>query len=77
VGISSFVNAFNPQVVVIGGGVMGAGELLLEPARAEVASRALPPSRDEVRIVTAEYGVEAGMVGAAALAFDGLVERAS
>jgi glucokinase len=71
VAVSSFVNVFNPQVVVIGGGVMAAGDLLLEPARAEVASRALPPSRDEVRIVTAEFGVEAGMVGAAALAFDG------
>jgi glucokinase len=74
VGISSFVNAFNPQVVVIGGGVMAAGDLLLEPARAEVAARALPPSRDEVRIVTAGFGVEAGMIGAAAMAFDRLAE---
>jgi glucokinase len=72
VGITGLVNAFNPQVVVIGGGVMAAGELLLEPARAEVAARALPPSRDEVRIVTAEFGVEAGMIGAAAMAFDRL-----
>jgi glucokinase len=72
VGISSLVNVFNPQVVIIGGGVMAAGDLLLEPARAEVATRALPPSRDEVRIVMAEFGIEAGMVGAAAMAFDGL-----
>lgn len=72
VGISSFVNIFNPEVVVIGGGVMAAGELLLAPARAVMAARALPPSRDEVRIVPARFGVEAGMVGAAALAFDGL-----
>jgi glucokinase len=72
VAIASFVNIFNPQVVVVGGGVIAAGELLLEPARAEVAARALPPSRDEVRIVAARFGVEAGMIGAAALAFDGL-----
>ena len=72
VGITSFVNAFNPQVVVVGGGVMAAGDLLLEPARAEVAARALPPSRDEVRIVAAEFGAEAGMIGGAVLAFDGL-----
>jgi len=77
VAISSFVNIFNPQVVVIGGGVMAAGDLLLEPARATVAARALPPSRDEVRIVTAEFGVEAGMIGAAALAFDGLGKGAA
>jgi glucokinase len=72
VAISSLVNIFNPEVVVIGGGVIGAGELLLAPARAVVAARALRPSRDEVRIVAAEFGVEAGMIGAAALAFDGL-----
>lgn len=72
VAISSFVNIFNPQVVVIGGGVMAAGDLLLEPARATVAARALGPSREEVRIVPAALGVEAGMIGAAALAYDGL-----
>jgi glucokinase len=76
VAIASFVNIFNPQVVVIGGGVMAAGDLLLEPARATVAARALTPSRDQVRIVTAAFGVEAGMIGAAALAFDGVGERA-
>jgi glucokinase len=72
VAISSYVNIFNPEVVVIGGGVMAAGELLLEPIRRNVATRALPPSRDLVRIVMAEFGVEAGMIGAATLAFDGL-----
>jgi glucokinase len=75
VAIASLVNIFNPEVVVIGGGVIAAGELLLAPAREEVAARALPPSKDEVRIVAAQFGVEAGMVGAAALAFDGLRER--
>ena len=75
VAIASYVNIFNPQVVVIGGGVIGAGELLLGPARAQVAERALPPSRDEVRIVAARFGVEAGMIGAAALAIDGLEAR--
>ncbi|HLJ03967.1 MAG TPA: ROK family protein [Solirubrobacteraceae bacterium] len=72
VGIASLVNIFNPQVVVIGGGVVAAGDLLLEPARAEVARRSLPPSRDVVRIVPARFGAEAGMVGAAVLALDGL-----
>ena len=76
VALATFTNVFNPEVIVIGGGVIAAGELLLSAARAEVAARALPPSRDEVRIVAAEFGVEAGMIGAAALAFDGLRERA-
>jgi len=76
VAIASFVNIFNPEVVVIGGGVMAAGAPLLGPARAEVAARALPPSRDLVSIVPAELGVEAGLIGAACLAFDGLAEAA-
>jgi glucokinase len=71
---TSFVNAFNPEVIVIGGGVMAAGDLMLEPARRVVAERALEPARDYVRIVTAAFGVEAGMVGAAAFAFDSLAE---
>jgi glucokinase len=75
VAIASYVNIFNPEIVVIGGGVIAAGELLLAPARAEMLARALPPSRDRVEIVAARFGVEAGMVGAAALAFDGLDGR--
>ena len=75
VAIASLVNIFNPEVVVVGGGVIGAGELLLGAARAEMLGRALPPSRDVVEIVPAAFGVEAGMIGAAALAFDGLDER--
>jgi glucokinase len=77
VALANCVNIFNPEVIVIGGGVIGAGELLLEPARAVVAHRALRPSRDQVRIVAARFGVEAGMIGAAALAFDQLDHRSS
>jgi glucokinase len=75
VAIASYTNIFNPEMIVVGGGVMGAGEMLLEPARAEMLRRALPPSRDNVTIVAAQFGHEAGMVGAAALAFDGLATR--
>ena len=41
-----------------------------------VTEKVLPPSRDEVRILAARFGVEAGMIGAALLAFDGLAQRA-
>ena len=75
VAIGSLLNIFNPEVVVIGGGVIAAGELLLAPARAEVTSRILAPTRDAVRIVAARFGVEAGMIGAAALALDGLAGK--
>jgi glucokinase len=75
VALASIVNILNPEVIVIGGGVIAAGELLLGPARAEMAARALPPGRDFVRVAAARFGVEAGMVGAAALAFDELAAR--
>jgi glucokinase len=75
VALASFTNIFNPEVIVIGGGVIAAGDLLLQPAREVVAERALPPSRDEVKIVGAHFGFEAGMIGAAAMAFDGLAEQ--
>jgi glucokinase len=70
VAIAGFVNIFNPEVVVVGGGLVGAGDLLLAPARAVVADRALRPARDQVRIVPARFGDESGMLGAAALALD-------
>jgi glucokinase len=70
--ITSLVNIFNPEIVVIGGGVVAAGELLLAPARTVVAERTLPFFGQDLRIVPARFGVEAGMIGAAALAYDGL-----
>jgi len=70
VGITSLVNVFNPEVVVVGGGLIAAGDLLLEPARAVVAERALAPARHQVRILPARFGQESGMLGAAGLALD-------
>ena len=67
-GIASIVNIFNPELVVIGGGAAQAAAILLPAARRVVAERALRPQRDEVRIVPAQHGVDAGVLGAAALA---------
>jgi glucokinase len=75
-GITGLVNAFNPEVVVVGGGVMAAGELLLGPARRVVAERALRPSRALARVVPAALGEEAGMIGAATLAFEAVPDVA-
>jgi glucokinase len=71
-GLVGVVNVFNPELVVIGGGALAAGELLLEPAREVVAEHALPPVREMVSIVPAEFGDESGMLGAALLALDSL-----
>lgn len=68
-GLASLANAFSPEVIVIGGGAAAAGELLLEPAREELERRALGPNRD-VRVVSAHFADEAGMLGAAAMALE-------
>jgi glucokinase len=72
VAIADFANIFNPEAVVVGGGFAQAGDLLFEPARRVVAERALSPARDVVRIVPAELGAQAGVVGAALVAFEAL-----
>jgi glucokinase len=71
-GIGSLVNIFNPELVVIGGGFAAAGDLVLDPAREVMRREALAPARDLVRVVPAELGPEAGLVGAALVAFEAL-----
>jgi glucokinase len=68
IGLTSLVNIFNPDVVVIGGGVSGAGELILEPARRVLASRALGFPAQHVAVRAARFGAESGMLGAALFA---------
>jgi glucokinase len=67
VACSSFANVFQPDAIVVGGGVIAAGDLLLEPARREVRERALNPM-NATPIVAATLGNDAGMIGAAAMA---------
>jgi glucokinase len=67
VACSSFANIFQPAAIVVGGGVIAAGELLLEPARREVRERALNPM-NQTPILEATLGSDAGVIGAAALA---------
>ena len=69
-GVVTLVNIFNPEVVVVGGGAIAAGELLLAPAREVVERRALPINRSDVRLVSARFGAESGMLGAACMALD-------
>jgi glucokinase len=69
IGITTMVNALNPQVVVIYGGMAAAGDILLEPCRKAVRELALPPANESVRILPAELGGEAGVIGAAGLAW--------
>jgi glucokinase len=67
VALASLANIFEPDVIVIGGGVIAAGDLLLEPARRELRTRALTPMNG-TPVLAAELGEDAGMIGAAAMA---------
>jgi glucokinase len=76
VACSSFANVFQPNAIVVGGGVIAAGDLLLEPARREVRDRALNPM-NRTPILEATLGNDAGMIGAAAMARDEMAKAAA
>jgi glucokinase len=67
VGLAAIAMTLNPEVLIVGGGVMAADELVLEPARAELRRRAMDPGRS-AGVAAAALGPEAGMIGAALLA---------
>jgi glucokinase len=71
-GIGSLVNIFCPELVVVGGGFAAAGELLFGPAREIVRREALAPVGDLIRLVPAELGPSAGLVGAGLIGFEAL-----
>jgi glucokinase len=68
IGIANAINTFDPDQVVIGGGVSAAGDLLLEPARAAALKFVLPGVGTRTEIRLARYGPRAGVRGAALLA---------
>lgn len=67
VACASLANIFQPNAIVVGGGVIAAGDLLLDPARRELRQRALNPM-NKTPILEATLGNDAGMIGAAAMA---------
>jgi glucokinase len=69
-GLTSIVNLFEPELVVIGGGVSRSGEQLLAPVREWVRANAIAPAGRAAEIVPAALGDHVGVVGAAAIAYD-------
>lgn len=65
IGISNAVTLIGLDTVVLGGGIMSAGDLVLEPLRAAVRERVTLVPVDELRIVKAALGGKAGAIGAA------------
>ena len=63
--IANLVAIIDPQVVVLGGTIAAAGDLLLEPTRLEVSRRISPASNQSVKVVPAALGDAAAAIGAA------------
>ncbi|MWV46050.1 ROK family protein [Paenibacillus sp. HJL G12] len=63
-GLASLIHMFNPEMIVLGGGVAESGEVFLERVRAETLKRAMPSFTENLRIVSAYRGNYSGMIGA-------------
>jgi glucokinase len=72
-GIASIVSILNPEMVVLGGGLFQAGDLLLRPVRKEFKRWAQPLAAKKVRIVLSSLGEDTGLYGAAKLAWESMV----
>src|SRR3989454_9464280 len=70
IGLANLINIINPEMIVIGGGVVNAWELFEKHMHREIAERAFPVPAKEVKVVPAECGDDAGLLGAAYLAFN-------
>jgi glucokinase-like ROK family protein len=73
--LASVVNLFNPSLIVIGGGVAQAGDVLLATIRETVYRRSLPLATRELQVLPTSLGEMAGVVGAAAMVADELFAR--
>ena len=68
IGMANLANLFNPQLIVIGGGLTNVGDPLFEPVRRAIGRHAFVAAAQAVRVVRAELGNDAGVMGAVALA---------
>jgi glucokinase len=72
-GVASIINLLNIERIVLGGGVMQAGELILKPIIEEAKKRAFQPCFEATQIVAAALGTDAATIGAAMLARDAAI----
>jgi glucokinase len=72
IGLANVANIFNPEMIVVGGGVGELDELLLRPARDYLARNAMAPGRDQVKVASAKLGNRAGLVGGGLAAWEAL-----
>jgi len=75
VGLANLINIFNPELIVIGGGLSNMGDLLLRPAHKVAEERAFRPAFRAVRLAPAQLGRDSGVLGAAAFALQEMKNR--
>ena len=73
--LANYVNLNNPEAVVLGGGLLRAGDLYRAPVEREMKSKALPALAEAVSLVPPELGDDVGAVGAALLAVEAAQDR--
>jgi glucokinase len=77
IGMANVVNMFNPELIVIGGGLSNVGEPLLEAVRRGITRHALAAPRAEVEVVRAQLGDRVGVIGAAVVALKAVPDESA
>jgi glucokinase len=76
-GLANLIYVLAPEAVILGGGIGASAEFFLPSVEAEIQRRVVPPSRENLQILIAKLGNDAGMVGAAKLAWQQIANRPS
>ncbi|MBE9187042.1 ROK family protein [Microcoleus sp. LEGE 07076] len=69
IGLATLIYVLTPEAIIIGGGISAGAEFFLPAVRTEIERRVLPSSREDLQLLVAQLGNQAGMVGAAKLAW--------
>ena len=72
VGVANIIHIFDPELVILGGGMSRSGALLLDQVQSAVAEEGIPSLVRDAKVVLSTLGVDAGPVGAAAIAWEGI-----
>jgi glucokinase len=75
IGLANFINIFNPELIIIGGGVAEAGDIFIDMVNRSAFQYAMAKAKENVRIVPAKLGNKAGFLGAAIYAFECIHDR--
>ncbi|MGL4497533.1 MAG: ROK family protein, partial [Planktothrix sp.] len=74
IGLANLIYVLTPEAIILGGGISAGADLFLPTMKAELEERVLFSSREGLEILIAELGNQAGMIGAAKLAFQKFVK---